>query len=84
MRMQILGGRGGGVKEMYYRICSSRESKTKKEQGEQKTFIVHCEATFLVHSMTAQITTVITHAALKAEINCEKTLGWFSSVLKLN
>ena len=35
---------------------------------------------FLVHCMTAQIT----HVALKAEINCEKTLGWFSFVLKLN
>ena len=30
------------------------------------------------------VTTAITHFALKAEINCEKTLGWFSFVLKLN
>ena len=40
--------------------------------------IVRYHATLLVHCMTAQMTTAITHVALKAETNCEKTLAWFS------
>ena len=38
----------------------------------------------LVHCMTAQMMTAISHVALKAEINSEKTIGLFSFVLKLN
>ena len=61
--------------------------KTKEDQGkefgERKTSIVRCHATLLVHCMTAQMTAAITHIALKAETNCEKTLVWFSFVLKL-
>ena len=50
--------------------------KTKEDQGEefggQKSSIAHCHATLLVHCMTAQMMTAITHAALNAEINCAK------------
>ena len=54
--------------------------KTKEDQGEEfgserKTSIVCCHATLLVHCMTTHMTTAIMHVALKAEINCEKTLG---------
>ena len=65
------------------------QSKRKKKEdqgeefGEQKTPIVRCHATLLVHCMTAQMTTTITHVALKAETNCEKTLTWFSFVLRV-
>ena len=57
---------------------------TKEDQGEEfgerKTLKVRCRATLLVHCMTAQMTTAITHVALKAETNCEKALAWFSFV----
>ena len=63
------------------------KKKTKEDHGEefdeQKTSSVRCHATLLVHCVTAQMTTAITHVALKAETNCEKTLAWFSFVLKL-
>ena len=59
--------------------------KTKEDQGEEfgerKTSIVRCYATLLVHCMTAQMMTAITHVALKAETKCEKTLSWFSFVV---
>ena len=59
--------------------------KTKEDQGEEfgerKTSVVHCHARRLVHCMTAQMTIAITHVALKAETNCEKTLAWFSFYL---
>ena len=54
-----------------------------EEVGEQRTSIVHYQATLLVHCMTAQIMTAIMHVALKAETNCEKTIAWFSFVLKV-
>ena len=50
--------------------------KTNEDQGEefgkQETSIARCHATVLVHWMTAQMTTAITHVALKAETNCKK------------
>ena len=55
-----------------------------EEFGERKTSPVRCHTTLLVHCMIAQMTTAVKHVALKAEINCEKTLGWCSFVLKLN
>ena len=58
---------------------NQRESQG-EEFGEQKTSIAHCHATLLVYCMTAQMTTAITHVALKAETNSEKTLAWFSFV----
>ena len=66
-------------------LQSKRKTKEdqNKEFGERKTSIVRCHATLLVHCMTAQMTTAITHVALKAEKNCEKTLAGFSFVLKL-
>ena len=66
-------------------LQSKRKTKEdqSKEFGERKTSIVRCHATLLVHCMTAQMTTAITHVALKAETNCEKTLACFSFVLKL-
>ena len=62
--------------------------KTKEDQGEEfgeqgNNSIACCHAMVLVHCMTAQMTTAIMHVALKAETNCEKTLAWFSFVLKL-
>ena len=61
-----------------------RQKKNQSEVfGERKTSIVSCYTTLLVHCTTAQMTTAITHAALKAEANCEKTLARFSFVLKL-
>ena len=64
------------------------KGKTEEDQGEefgeQKTSIARCHATLLVHCMIAHMMTAITHVNLKSEINCEKTLGWFFFVLKLN
>ena len=69
---------------MAYLSGLQSKRKTKEDQraefGEQKTSIVHCHATLLVSCMTAQMTTAITHVALKAETNSEKTLAWFSFV----
>ena len=45
-----------------------------EEFDERKASIVRCHATLLVHCMTAQIVTTITHMALRAKINCQKTL----------
>ena len=61
---------------------------TYNERGRQKRIrvksLVSRKHPLCIVTMTAQMMTAIMHVVLKAEINCEKTLGWFSFVLKLN